>query len=77
MRAAQEKFFDTHDGTSLFYRYWPRAALQHLYVAHIVDVSAELRYASDARAYSNIPMPDLAAPGARSDVARLVATTKH
>lgn len=24
MREAQEKHFDTHDGTSLFYRYWPR-----------------------------------------------------
>jgi len=24
MREAQEKHFDTHDGTHLFYRYWPR-----------------------------------------------------
>ena len=41
----------------------PHAALQHLNVAHIVDVSAELPYRSKAGAYSNIPMLDLAPPG--------------
>lgn len=28
MRVAQEKHFITHDGSTLFYRYWPPAASQ-------------------------------------------------
>jgi len=54
----------------------PRTALQHLHVAHIVDVSAELPYASNDLPYSSIPMLDLIPPSTEQ-IARSVSAIEN
>lgn len=87
MREAQEKFFDTHDGTSLFYRYWPRAdggtterALVLLHRGH--EHSGRLQHVVDELGFADCAYFAWDArghgrsPGARGDSPSFAASVK-